>query len=46
VNSVQIRSAIPEIFHTQTKTTERQNRTLRSSLRAVKSVAAFSRPKF
>jgi len=38
VNLSQIRSAVPEILHTQTKksqTAQRQNRTLRSSLRAV-----------
>jgi len=30
-----IRSAVPEIFHTQTKSHSAKNRTLRSSLRAV-----------
>ena len=37
VNLVQIRSAVPEIFHTQTKTVtdNAKNRTLCSSLRAV-----------
>jgi len=39
VNFVQIRSAVPEILHTQTKkpqTDGAENRTFRSSLRAVK----------
>jgi len=38
VNLAQIRSAVPEIFHTQqkTQTDGAKNRTFRSSLRAVK----------
>ena len=40
VNLVQIRSAVPEVFHTQTKGSQNddgaKNRTFRSSLRAIK----------
>ena len=36
MNFAQIRSAVPEIFHTQKRFTDRaKNRTLRSSLRAI-----------
>jgi len=44
VNLAQIRSAVPEIFHTQTKNTDSaQNRTIRSSLRAVMKLEEFGK---
>jgi len=45
VDLAQIRSAVPEIFHTQTKKTKTdgaKNRTFRSSLRAVKMLLKYS----
>ena len=44
VNLAQIRSAVPEIFHTQPKkaqTDGAKNRTFRSSVRAVKMLEVF-----
>jgi len=46
VNSAQIRSAVPEIFHAQIKHPENdgaKSRTFRSSLRAVKTVKLISK---
>ena len=44
MNLAQIRSAVPEIFHTQkTQTDGAKNRTFRSSLRAVKMLVPVDR---